>query len=232
VARLQKKYKSPILFNPEFLTESRSWEDFIRPDRQVVAHTAKSVSHAGYILNILPKAFFSSPGVLGTYDFVRVNSSEAEMGKYGGNIFGAMKVTYANILADFAKALETSQKREGIKEEVNYNNIRHMVAHDARIGDAWLDVYRGNYRGFGGYCLPKDLDAFIKFGEKLSKKLTKKSDEKLVLLVNNGLDFLKAIRKYNNNLLFLQGLDIKAISTHDKEVARIIGGKNGKKKKR
>ncbi|MBI2022980.1 UDP-glucose/GDP-mannose dehydrogenase family protein [Candidatus Giovannonibacteria bacterium] len=230
VARLQKKYRSPILFNPEFLTESRAWEDFIKPDRQVVGHTGKSMQHAGTVLSLLPKAFFSSPGVLGTYDFVRINSSEAEMGKYGGNVFGAMKVSYANILADFSKALGTVQKKEGIRDGVRYNNVRRMVAHDARIGDAWMDVERGSYRGFAGYCLPKDLDAFIGFGGKLLKRLNGKKDGNLILLLESGINFLKAIRKYNNRLLEAQGLDVRAISIHDKEVAKLMGGKNGKKK--
>lgn len=42
VARLQEKYNCPFLFNPEFLTESRAWEDFIKPDRQIVGHTGKA----------------------------------------------------------------------------------------------------------------------------------------------------------------------------------------------
>jgi len=57
VARLQKKYKSPILFNPEFLTESRAWEDFIRPDKQIVGATAKSVAFAGTVLTRLGRFY-------------------------------------------------------------------------------------------------------------------------------------------------------------------------------
>lgn len=225
VARLQKKYKSPMLFNPEFLTESRAWEDFIRPDRQVVGHTAKSAEFASTVLNLLPTAYFSSPGTLGTYDFVRMNSSEAEMGKYATNVFGAMKVTYGNILSDFSRALEITHRREGIKLPVNYENVRKMVAHDRRIGDAWMNVNYGNYRGFGGYCFPKDLAAFIKFGEKTAKGLNKKKDKDLKGLVIKGTGLLKAIRDYNECLLKTQGLSTKIVSSHDETLKKLINKK-------
>ena len=225
IARLQKKYKSPLLFNPEFLTESRAWEDFIHPDRQIVGHTAKSTQYASTVLNLLPIAYFSSPGTLGAYDFVRMNSSEAEMGKYASNVFGAMKVTYGNILSDFARALETAHDREGIKMPVNYENIRKMVAHDRRIGDAWMNVNHGNYRGFGGFCFPKDLNAFIKFGERTLKSLNKKSDKDLKGLVIKGIGFLKAIRDYNEYLLNTQGLSTKIVSSHDEILKQLINKK-------
>jgi UDPglucose 6-dehydrogenase len=220
VARLQKKYKCPILFNPEFLTESRAWEDFIRPDRQVVGHTAKSKIHAGNVLNLLPEAFFSSPGSLGTYDFVRLNSSEAEMGKYAGNVFGAMKVVFGNILADFCAALEKVLRKEGIRERVHYENVRKMLAHDRRIGDAWLNVKHGEYRGFGGYCFPKDTDAFIVFAKKLEKKLSVKNKEERSLkkLVRQGINFLESMRDYNVELLKSQGLTVEDVSSHNSEL--------------
>ncbi|MEK7085247.1 MAG: hypothetical protein AAB904_01820, partial [Patescibacteria group bacterium] len=93
--RCQKKFpKLKLLFSPEFLTESRAWEDMLRPDRQIVGHTEQSKNQAGPILTILPQAFFSSPGTLGTYQFIRANATEAELGKYAGNLFAAMKVAY------------------------------------------------------------------------------------------------------------------------------------------
>jgi UDPglucose 6-dehydrogenase len=220
IAKLQKKYNCPILFNPEFLTESQAWEDFMRPDRQVVGHTTKSQKHASAVLDILPQAYFSSPGVIGTYDFVGLNSSEAEMGKYAGNVFGAIKVSYANILADLCHALETVLKKQGVKEKINYDNVRHMIAYDSRIGGAWLDVKHGDYRGFGGFCFPKDMSAFISFVKKIEKKIDRKSVNKK--LVSKGLAVLEAIWDYNEELLKSQGLTIKQVSSHDNELAKKI----------
>lgn len=232
VARLQKKYKSPILFNPEFLTESRAWEDFIRPDRQVVGHTATSLGFASAVLNILPVAYFSSPGTLGTYEFTRINSSEAELGKYASNVFGAIKVTYANILADFSKALEVVSRREGVKLPMSYENVRKMVAHDRRIGDAWMNVYHGNYRGFGGYCFPKDFKAFMAFVEKLARKLNKKKDKELKGLINQSLNVLRAIWSYNEYLLKTQGLTVQMVSSHEASVKKLLEEKWQKKAKK
>ena len=194
----------------------------MRPDRQVVGHTAKSLPHAGAVLKLLPKAFFSSPGVLGTYNFIRVSSSEAEMGKYGGNVFGAMKVAYANILADFSEALERIHKKDGIDVPVSYENVRKMVSHDARIGDSWMDVKYGKYRGFGGYCFPKDVDAFINFGSKLVKKMNAVNDKTNKRLVVSGLKFLKAIKNYNEELLRSQGLSSKIVSSHDNDLKQLL----------
>jgi len=218
VARLQKKYKCPILFNPEFLTESRAWEDCVKPDRQIVGYTDKSRSYSSIVLSILPQAFFSSPGVLDTYDFFRLTSTEAEMGKYAGNVFGAIKVSYANVLANLCQGLEKILEKEGIHEKVDYNNVKEVLSHDGRIGGAWLDIDHGKYYGFGGFCFPKDTSAFISFAKKIEKKLDKSDPNKK--LVKSGLAVLEAVWDYNKELLKSQGLTIKMVSSHDGELTK------------
>src|SRR3990167_8682072 len=62
VEKLQKKYpKKRLIFNPEFLTESQAWEDFVSPDRQIVGHTSKSLNDTVEVLNLLPKKHFIRP---------------------------------------------------------------------------------------------------------------------------------------------------------------------------
>lgn len=215
----QKKYpRHKFLFNPEFLTERRAWEDMVSPDRQIVGHTVFSQTFTGSVLALLPTAFFSSPGTLGTYTFNRVNASEAEMGKYAGNLFGAMKVTFANVLRDFCDAYTVSLSKKGIGARLNYANVRLMLAHDRRIGDAWLDVSHGNYRGYGGYCFTKDTIALIRSGEEALKDLSPQSPEYLCL--EKGIAFLKAMRAYNQVLLASQGLNEEDVSVHDHEWIR------------
>lgn len=212
----QKKYPGQhILFNPEFLTESRAWEDMLNPDRQIVAHTTASKRHSSSILNLLPTAFFSSPGTLGTYIYMRINSTEAEIGKYAGNLFGALKVTFANVIKDFCDAMGRISPKKKVLGTIDYNNVRGMLAHDRRIGDGWLDVDYGGYRGYGGYCFTKDTISLIKSGEVFLKKLSSKSIERRRLA--SGIKLLKAMRGYNQTLLETQGLTEKDVSVHDHE---------------
>ena len=95
---LQKKYlQHKFLFNPEFLTESRAWEDMLRPDRQIVGFTEKSLDAAHLVLSLLPKAPFMSPWGLNTYTPIRITATEAEIIKYAGNVYFAQK-KYLEIL--------------------------------------------------------------------------------------------------------------------------------------
>jgi len=170
IERLQKKHKNKrLIFNPEFLTESQAWLDFISPDRQIVAPTYISENDVYEVLSILPKKHFIRPW---TSDYVKksVNATEAEVGKYASNIFGYIKVTFGNIICE---ALSLKLKNEGIFVKVNYENVKDIISADLRIGPAWLDVEHGDYCGVGGHCFPKDMDAFIKFGEDLIKSFKK-----------------------------------------------------------
>lgn len=214
--RLQKKYPAhQFVFNPEFLTESQAWVDMLRPDRQIVGYAtaADNTKHAAAtVLRLLPDAFFKSPSLHGCYEGHYVTATEAETGKIAANVFGATKVTFANIFADFCAALE---------EPASYENVRHVLAHDGRIGPSWLDTAHGNYRGFGGYCFPKDLDAFIACGDELVRKLKKKKDKESrirAVLLSQGLIVFKAIRSYNETLLQSQGYSTRQVSTHDKDI--------------
>ncbi|OGZ45442.1 MAG: hypothetical protein A2756_00285 [Candidatus Ryanbacteria bacterium RIFCSPHIGHO2_01_FULL_48_27] len=220
--RYQHRYPQHyFLFNPEFLTESRSWEDMLRPDRQIVAHTVSRPGHASAVLGVLPEAFFSSPGTLGTYTFIRVNATEAELGKYAGNVFGALKVAYANILFDIATALEGNLRRSGIDTPVLYDHVRQILAHDRRIGDSWLDVDHGSYRGFGGYCFPKDTSALIATARSLFSKMPRDATERVVFA--KAIQFLESLWEYNEVLLESQGLTIDAVSKHDADLVRRRG---------
>lgn len=189
----QKKYpQHKILFNPEFLTERQAWEDFIKPDRQIVGFTEESMDAAHIVLSLLPKAPFMSPWGINTYKPVKITATEAELIKYGGNVYFSRKINFANMLVRLAEA-----------HDVNYENVRIGMAADFRIGDSHFDVTHGGYRGFGGYCLPKDLDALI------------------VHLETQGLsreaELLRKDREFNEKLLVSQGLTLEDVSVHDGE---------------
>jgi UDPglucose 6-dehydrogenase len=79
----------------------------------------------------------------------RVNS--AELIKHACNSFLALKISYANLIAEIC---------EGLGADVD--EVIKAMALDPRIGPDFL----GPGLGFGGFCLPKDLQAFIRVGEK------------------------------------------------------------------
>lgn len=189
----QKKYpQHKVLFNPEFLTERHAWEDFIKPDRQIVGFTAASLDAAHLVLSLLPRAPFMSPWGLNTYRPIKITAAEAELIKYGGNVHFSRKVNFANILALFSEKLGA-----------DYENVRAGMAADFRIGDSHLDVAHGGYRGFGGFCFPKDLDAFIAHLERHN--------------LSESAGLLKSDRDFNEKLLAMQGLTLEDVSVHDSE---------------
>jgi len=191
----QKKYpKHKFLFNPEFLTESRAWEDMLRPDRQIIGFTDQSLDAANLVLSLLPKAPFMSPWGTNTYNRTRITATEAEIIKYAGNVYFSQKVNWANALAMVSEKLG-----------VEYENVRQGIAADHRIGDSHLDVYHGGYRGFGGYCFPKDAAAFMHFAK-----------EKGLSEVHQ---LLSAMWKFNENLLASQGLSVDDVSKHIDKIA-------------
>ncbi|MDP2696313.1 MAG: hypothetical protein Q8O87_03650 [bacterium] len=189
-AGLQKQYpQHKLLFNPEFLTESRAWEDMMRPDRQIVGYTDASLDAAHLVLSLLPKAPFMSPWGSGTYRQIRITATEAEFIKYASNVYFARKISWANALAQLAE-----------KTGADYENIRNGMAADHRIGDSHLDVYHGGYRGFGGYCLPKDTNAFMMFAKQVDCEA--------------AFNLLKADWDFNEKLLADQNLTVDDVSKH------------------
>lgn len=139
----QKQYpQHRILFNPEFLTEARAWEDTIHPDRQLVGATAASRDVAASVRALLPEPA-SAPAA-------ELSATEAEIIKYAANVFLTRKVTFANAIFSLAS-----------HHGADYEKIRAGIGADRRIGASHLDVWHNGYRGYGGYCFVKDTDGLI-----------------------------------------------------------------------
>jgi UDPglucose 6-dehydrogenase len=79
----------------------------------------------------------------------------AELAKYMENAFLATKVTFCNEFYDVASALG-----------VDFNELRELRLLDPRMGRSHTWVHPDE-RGFGGQCLPKDLDALLRSAEHL-----------------------------------------------------------------
>jgi UDPglucose 6-dehydrogenase len=155
--------KSGVTFrvasNPEFLREGTAVEDFLHPDRIVVGvedEIAERLLHEIY-RPVLDRKFncpIHSPagcpdGPEPAWVVTTINS--AELIKHASNSFLALKISYANMVADLAERLGAD-----IKEVV------HAMGLDPRIGPSFLNAGLG----FGGFCLPKDLQAFVHLAER------------------------------------------------------------------
>lgn len=204
---LQRAYpEHKVLFNPENLTERFAWEDFLRPDTQIVGFTEASMDAAHPVLALLPKAPFMSPWGTNTYRRTAITATEAEIIKYARNVHFARKVNFANALARMAERMGA-----------NYENVRMGMAADHRIGDSHLDVTHGGYRGFGGYCFPKDLAAFIAAFERAG--------------FAESAALLKSDWEFNKAILAEQGLTYEDVSTHDGELKEKLRQRQSAKRK-
>jgi UDPglucose 6-dehydrogenase len=77
----------------------------------------------------------------------------AELCKYMENAFLAMKVSFCNEFYELATRLQ-----------VDYEELRELWLLDPRIGRSHTFVFPDK-RGFGGRCLPKDLEAIVRIAE-------------------------------------------------------------------
>ena len=77
--------------------------------------------------------------------------NSAELIKHASNSFLAMKISYANLIADLCERLGA-----------NVDEVTHAMGMDPRIGPQFLRAGLG----FGGFCLPKDVQAFIRLAER------------------------------------------------------------------
>lgn len=171
--RFQRMYpQHRMLFNPEFLTETRADLDMQHPNRQLVGFTSQSRCDAEMVLDLLPRATFEKI----------LPATEAELVKYFGNAFYALKVAYANQMYDVCEKLG-----------VDYETVKDCAKAEPMVGASHLEIFHKGYRGYGGKCLPKDARSILQLAKSLGVNLT----------------LLSAAEEYNNDLGRRQGLDIQ-----------------------
>lgn len=146
-----------VVSNPEFLREGSAVEDFFHPDRIVVgADSPRAVT----LMQEVYQSVLDSRTVCPAHvncpaqpkpTFVVTDTSSAELLKHASNSF-LMKISFINMVADLCEA-----------SGADIEKVAKGIGLDRRIGPAFLRPGIG----FGGFCFPKDLQAFIHIGEKL-----------------------------------------------------------------
>jgi UDPglucose 6-dehydrogenase len=143
---LASKYPQlSIVFNPEFLDQRTFLQDMENTNRVVIGSSDKDslVKVESVYKSIFPSA-----------NYLLTDAKTAEMIKYAANSTLASQVMIANDIYQIC-----------LKLGINYKVVRDSIILDKRIGSNTNVPGPDGDLGFGGKCLPKDLNAIIKLSE-------------------------------------------------------------------
>ena len=146
--KLSKEFSNlNVVFNPEFLTERNARFDFINQARIILGGPENLTKKVEKLYNF---RFYNA-------NIVHTDYKTAEFIKYFGNIFFAVKVSFANEMRRVCDLMGA-----------NWDEALAGLVSDSRIADSHLRVPGPDgRRGFGGSCFPKDINAFISYCEGL-----------------------------------------------------------------
>jgi nucleotide sugar dehydrogenase len=184
-----------VLFSPEFLREATVRHDIEHPDKNIIGTDGSERAHTAAVQ--VMEVFAKAP-------YERICSyEEAELTKYGANVFLFWKVMFMNMLYDIAQTHGT-----------DWNVLVENLTADPRIGTSHMQPVHSqkhlgtNGRGAGGHCFIKDFAAF----EEHYRQVV--GDEK-------GQAVLEALRRKNIDLLMASGKDIDLLcSVYGNSVGR------------
>lgn len=131
VGRPEVKFAS----NPEFVREGSTVSDFMNPDRILIG--AESAEIGAVVGSLYQRV--EAPVLITAVE-------TAELVKYVSNAFLATKVSFANSLTELCESYQ-----------VDVHEVLKVVGLDHRIGGEYLRPGPG----WGGSCLPKDVDALL-----------------------------------------------------------------------
>ncbi|HSK46937.1 MAG TPA: UDP-glucose/GDP-mannose dehydrogenase family protein [Coriobacteriia bacterium] len=118
--------------NPEFLREGSAVHDWFKTDRMVLGGEPEAAARVAKLYEDIDAPILSC------------NISSAELVKYASNAFLAMKISFANEIANLCD-----------KVDADITMVMEGVGMDPRIGGSFLNAGIG----YGGSCFPKDTRA-------------------------------------------------------------------------
>ncbi len=152
-----KGLRCDLASNPEFLREGSAIEDFFHPHRIVIGVEREEVaSQLEEIYRPVLDQSFRCPvhadcKVDKKPAWVVTDTNSAELIKHASNSFLAMKISFINMVSDLCEAVGA-----------DVSKVALGMGMDPRIGPAFLNPGIG----FGGFCFPKDVQAFVRIAQK------------------------------------------------------------------
>jgi len=181
-ALIEKVKPSKVEFDvascPEFLRQGSALSDTLYPDRIVIGTETKRAEDLLIQLHKPLQENSNCPVVL-------CNLETAEMIKYAANSFLAMKISFANSIAQLSEVTGADALR-----------VLEGIGFDKRIGNYFLQPGPG----YGGSCFPKDVKALIAIAEgyKYDFKLLKEVENVNLLakrqIVKKAEELLRDVR--------------------------------------
>ncbi len=197
-----------VASNPEFLREGTAVEDFLHPDRIVIGvDDERTEARLREIYRPLVEQSIDCPVHKGNCPpkdpprLLVTSINSAELIKHASNCFLAMKISYANLISDICENMGA-----------DVDEVVEAIGLDSRIGPQFLRPGLG----FGGFCLPKDVQAFIRLGERAgadvsllkdAENINKKRIDNFLAKARHALWVLKDKRIGILGLAFKPGTD-------------------------
>ncbi|MCX5783550.1 MAG: UDP-glucose/GDP-mannose dehydrogenase family protein [Elusimicrobia bacterium] len=163
-----------IVSNPEFLREGVAVEDFLHPERVVAGVSSKRAA------SVMRKIYAPLKAPVFITDI-----KSAEIIKQASNSFLATKISFINSVANLCE-----------KAGANVEHVARGMGMDKRIGPSFLKAGLG----FGGFCLPKDVDAFYQasldhgYDFELLKTINKVNESQKMWVVRNARQELGGLK--------------------------------------
>ena len=191
-----------IVSNPEFLKQGAAVEDFMKPDRVVIGSDSKKA------INVMQELY--APHILNGNPVMIMDLKSAEMTKYAANCFLALKISYANEMANICE-----------KVGADALMVKNAVCADKRIGSKFF--YSGI--GFGGSCFPKDLRALMNTAKENNLEPLMLSAAYDTNLKQRKIFTDKVLKRFDNNIqgktFALWGLSFKPQTNDMREAPSI-----------
>ncbi len=177
IIKSQTDVEFDVVSNPEFLKQGAAVDDFLKPDRVVIGSNSQRATE---IMQELYAPFLRTGNPV-----IIMDVKSAEMTKYAANSFLAVKISYANEIANICEKV-------GADAEM----VRIGMCADKRIGSQFL--FPG--LGYGGSCFPKDVKALTKtaMDNNCDYSLLKAADE--INKMQRQIFIEKILNRFGNNL--------------------------------